>query len=106
MDNLLKIVRQEVEKYAGSGRGINLRLCPVLDDEHQTYSVIAVDYPNHQNVAGVVVLARVIGDNVIIEEDSTNKKLIDALLQNGIPREKIVLAYAGETMDENVGLLA
>lgn len=102
MDNLLKIVRQEVTKYAGSGRGINLRLFPVLDDEHQTYAVIAVDYPHHQHVAGVVVLARIVGDKVVIEEDATNKNLADALIQNGIPRENIVFAYDGEILDEEV----
>jgi hypothetical protein len=58
-------------KVDESGCGINLRLSPVLCDEHQTYGVIAVDYPKHQHVVGVVVLA-----------------------------------YAGETMDENVGLSA
>jgi len=102
MDNLLKIVRQEVQKYAGSGRGINLRLFPSLDDEHQIYAVIAVDYPNRQHVAGVVVLARIVGDKVVIEEDTTNKKLADALIQNGIARENIILAYDGEILDEEV----
>jgi hypothetical protein len=48
----------------------------------------------------VMVLARVVGDKVVIEEDATDKKLIDALLQRGIPRTQIVLAYAGEPLPD------
>lgn len=51
-------------------------------------------------MALVVVLARVVGDKVVIEEDTTHKKLIDALLQRGIPRSQIILAYAGEPMPD------
>ncbi len=96
MDRLTEIVKEEVEKYAGSGQGIGIRLFPILDDTRQIYTVNAVDYPARENGYFVVVLARVVGDKVIIEEDVTDKPLLDALLQRGIPREKIILAYAGE----------
>ena len=36
----------------------------------------------------------------MIEEDTTDKKLIDALLQRGIPRGQIVLAYEGEPIPD------
>jgi len=100
MVTLAEIVREEVTKYAGGGRGANIILFPLLDDVHQTYAVNAVDYPTRNDVAGVVVLARIVGDKVVIEEDTTDKKLVDALLQRGIPRDKIVLAYAGEPIPD------
>ncbi len=100
MLTLEKIVRMEVRKYASSGEGANARLFPVLDDEFKTYSVIAVDYPTRTHEASlVVVLARVVGDKIIIEEDTTDKPLVDALMQKGILRENIILAYAGEPTD-------
>jgi hypothetical protein len=100
MDTLTAIVREEVAKYAGNGRGANIILFPILDDEHKTYTVNAVDYPTRENIAGVVVLARVVGEQVVIEEDTTDKKLIDALLQRGIPRSQIVLAYNNEPIPD------
>jgi hypothetical protein len=100
MATLTDIVREEVAKYAGSGRGANILLFPILDDLRSIYAVNAVDYPTRQGVAGVVVLARIVGDQVVIEEDTTDKKLVDALLQRGIPRQKIVLAYAGESIPD------
>ncbi len=100
MGGLKEIVREEVAKYAGSGRGANIILFPLLDDERQLYAVNAVDYPTREEVALVIVLARIVEDKVVIEEDTTDKKLVDALLQRGIPREKIVLAYAGEPIPD------
>lgn len=100
MDPITRIVREEVAKYAGSGRGANIILFPLLDDEHHVYAVNAVDYPTREEVAMVIVLARIVGDRVVIEEDTTDKKLIDALLQRGIPRDQIVLAYAGEPIPD------
>lgn len=100
MVQLNDIVREEVAKYAGSGRGINAILFPLLDDARNTYAVNAVDYPTREDYAMVVVLARVVGDKVVIEEDTTDKKLIDALLQRGIPRSQIVLAYSGEPIPD------
>jgi hypothetical protein len=98
--NLTQIVREEVEKYAGSGRGANIILFPLLDDEHKIYGVNAVDYPTRRETAGVVVLARIVGEQVVIEEDMTDKPLIDALLQRGVPRSQIVLAYDGEPLPD------
>jgi len=46
-----------------------------------------------------VVLARIANDLIIVERDQTNKPLVDALVQAGVPRERIILAYAGETLE-------
>jgi hypothetical protein len=100
MDALTQIVREEIRKYAGNGRGANIILFPILDDERRAYTVVAVDYPTRDDIAGVVVLARIVGDKVVIEEDTTNKHLVDALLQRGIPRGQIILAYQGEAIPD------
>jgi hypothetical protein len=100
VDRLATILKTEVKKYAGSGRGANLRLFAMLDDDSQIYAVNAVDYPTHKDTAGVVVLARIAHHKIVIEEDTTDKKLVDALLQQGLKREDIVLAYEGEAIPE------
>jgi XisI protein len=101
MARLSEIVRDEVSWYAGNGRGAGIKLFRLLDDLNQTYAVTAVRDPNPQNEpTGVVVLARIVGDMVIIEEDRTDRPLVDSLMHAGIPREKIVLAYAGEPIPD------
>jgi hypothetical protein len=100
MATLSEIVSEEVRKYAGNGRGANIVLFPILDEERHTYAVNAVDYPKRDNEAGVVVLARIVDDKVVIEEDTTDKPLLDALLQRGILRDHIILAYQGEPIPD------
>jgi hypothetical protein len=104
MDRIIDIVREEVIKYAGGGIGGNIRLFPVCDDIRHIYTVNAVDYPNYRELAGVVVLARIVGDKVVIEHDATDKPLLEALMARGIPREQIILAYASEPVPDPVKL--
>ena len=100
MDILKQTLREEVKKYAAGGRGLNILLFAILDDEHGIYAVNAIDYPERNNVADVVVLAGLADNKVVIEEDMTDKKLVDALLQQGNPRDQIVLAYDGEPIPD------
>ena len=93
---LAEITRREVSLYAATSD--TATFYPVLDDEHRTYAVVVVEHFRRNSPAWVFVMARVVGDKVIIEEDTTlEKHLVDALVHNGgIPRENIILAYKGE----------
>ena len=101
MDITKRILREEVEKYGRSARGANIRLFSILDDEQNIYAVNAVDYPSRQDVAGVVILARLVGNIIVIEEDMGDKKLVDALMNRNISRDQIVLAYDGEAIPDD-----
>jgi hypothetical protein len=70
----------------------------VLDDENQKYAVMIIPAKQQERPAWAFVLARVVGDIVVIDEDGPiDKPLHQALMKNaGIPREKIVLAYKNE----------
>jgi hypothetical protein len=102
MAELIEIVREEVHKYESGGSGLNSRLFLVADEPRQIYTVVAVDYPVRYDVGGLVVLARIVGDKVIVEEDTTDKPLVDSLIQRGIPREQIILAYRGEPIPDPI----
>ncbi len=94
---LVEITRREVEMYAGYSPTANLY--PVLDDQNLTYAVVIVPNWPKPFSSEIVVLARIVDDLIVIEEDTTDKPLLDALMVNGdIPREQIVLAYIGETI--------
>jgi hypothetical protein len=96
MDRLAEQVKRAVFAYAGGGD--NIKVFPLANDEQKVYAVNVIDTPVRKQPAGVVVIARVVEDKVIIEEDSTDKPLVDALIQSGIPRDHIILAYAGEAL--------
>src|SRR5688500_10413125 len=100
MDNVDAIVKEAVSWYAAGGP--NLKTFPVVTANDSGYGVIVVDSPVRQQPAGVVVFARIVGDYVVIEEDTTDRPLVDKLTAKGIPREKIICAYAGESLPEGL----
>jgi hypothetical protein len=98
MDNLSAILEETMRWYAG--RGANGRSYFMKDDAEQVMSVVAKFVFQDKHYVDTSLLARIVADRIIIEDDKTNKPLVDALLQAGVPREQIVLAYAGESVEE------
>ena len=63
-------------------------------------SVIDILDTNGKHQADTGLVVRLINDYIVIEHDMNNKPLVDALVQSGIPRNRIILAYAGEQVPE------
>jgi len=97
--DLIATVQREVEDYARGGGWEHIAY-PISDTARQYYTVLIIpDYPRKYR-AGIVVAARVIDDYVVIDEDATDRPLWKELMRAGIPREKIILTYAGEKIPE------
>jgi hypothetical protein len=97
--NLEAAARSEVEKYVGLSS--QERLFPLFDAQRHTYAVVGVPKWPSDLQTSIVVLARVVDQWIVIEEDTTDKPLYEALMGNaGVPREQIILAYAGEKLPE------
>jgi hypothetical protein len=94
--NLSTTVQKEVEDYAGPA--FLGRTLAISDPDRQTYAVLVLPDRPAKFDSGIVVLARVADDQVIIEEDLTDRPLWKELVRVGIPREQIILAYAGESV--------
>lgn len=99
MAGLAEIVKREVKRYAVPS--LNSRTYAALDDKRQVYVVLSVIDSTQPDRTIPVVMARIATDRVIIEADNTNKPLADALLQAGISRETIILAYEGEIVPDS-----
>jgi hypothetical protein len=96
IDDLTAIVQHEVKDYAVPA--YKARTYFVGDEKHRIYTVIVVPDDNYpvKTKAGVTVMARIVEDKVVIDQDITDRPLYEALMEAGIPREQIILAYAGE----------
>jgi hypothetical protein len=94
------IVQREVADYSGSG--LNAWSHYFADVPNHVYSVVVVptNRQSRKEKAAVMVMARVVGDKVVIDEDITDRPLYKELMRAGIPREQIILAYAGEQPPE------
>ncbi len=96
MDTLKETVHKAVAGYAR--KGLNSVSYVTHSDDDSILSVVTV--PSAKLPAFVSLLVRVVGNLVIIERDQNDKPLVDALIQMGLTRSQIVLAYAGEFAPE------
>jgi hypothetical protein len=76
-------------------RSLNAKLYHIHDEANRIDSVVVVPHKRSQ-VPHVMVMTRIEGDRVIVEADTTDRPLDDALVAAGVPRSRIVLAYADE----------
>jgi hypothetical protein len=98
-EQLVEITRREVERYAAYS--FTSESYTLLDEGQKRYAVVDVPNLPRPYSSQIVVMAQVMGEKVIIIEDITDKPLYEALMVNGkVPRQQIVLVYAGETVEE------
>lgn len=98
MDTLKEITYRVVSGYAGEGlNGISY-----LTQSADGNVLTVTDFAEVQGkrITGISLVVRLIGNFVVIERDQNDKLIVDALLEAGIPRSQIVLAYAGEPVPE------
>ena len=97
---LTEIASREVQRYVGHTE--NATMYALLDDKNRRYGVVLVPEDETERPSYLVALARVIGNYVVIDEDGAlDKPLHEALMVNGgVPREQIILAYKGETIPD------
>ena len=95
--NLKDMLRRVMDGYAGEGFNGHSYLTSSADG--QVLAVVIVAQVRDQHIADADLIARLVGDKIIIERDLNDKTLVDALVQAGVPRQQIVLAYAGESVE-------
>lgn len=98
MDRVEASVYDIVAEY--SGEALNGTMYLLQSPDKTMMSVVAQSVQRGQRHTSVSLLVRFIDDLIVIEHDANNKPLYEALMQAGIPRERIILAYAGEPIPE------
>ncbi len=93
---LLELVEREVEQY--NAISLQGRMYSLIDNRQKHYGVIHIAHDSLHTL-DVVVMVRIVDDKIIIEKDTSEKTLCEALIHNAsISREQIILAYLGETV--------
>lgn len=65
----------------------------IIDENHDHYKVMRVGWRNESRVYGSVIHLDIINGKIWVQYDGTNRPVADALLEAGVPREDIVLAF-------------
>jgi hypothetical protein len=98
MDSFKQTVKKVVAGYVTTVIGGFSFLTHNEDDT--AFVVTVVSKFQGKRIVNPSLIVRIEGDLVIVERDQNDKIVKDALLQAGVPRERIILAYAGEAVPE------
>lgn len=98
MDTITTIVEREMAGYAR--HGLNGYSYLISDRDHQAYTVISIGYVDNKRLASADLIVRIIGEQVIVDHDDNYPPLVETLIDVGLSRDQIILAYAGEPVPE------
>lgn len=100
MGDIKSILISELNAYAG--KAFNGEVYLTSNADQNRFVVTAVGQVKGERVVNTSLMVQLADNRVIIDQDTNSKPLVDALLQAGIPRQQIILAYAGEPVPETV----
>jgi hypothetical protein len=65
----------------------------VFDDEHNSYQLMYIGWQGSWRMHGVVIHVRLRNGKIWSEEDGTEQGFASKLLEAGVPKDEIVLAF-------------
>ena len=71
-----------------------------FDETHDQYLWLQAGWAEARRVSGVTVHVRIVDGKIRIEQDWTEEGIARDLLQAGVPREDIVLAFHEPVLDD------
>ena len=95
------IVKQLLDKFVsiyGTSMTSDVDYLRVYDDENAQYMILRHGWDGKRRVQGIPLFARLIDNKVWVEEDWTDFEFVDRLLDAGIKKQDIVLAFHHPTM--------
>jgi hypothetical protein len=98
MDTLKETVQRVLEAYAGPAANGDVYL--TISPDAQTFTLTAVGTLQGKRFINTGIMLRVEQDHILVLRDQTDKPVVDALVQAGIPKQHIILIYANEALPE------
>lgn len=98
MDQLIDTLINVLEGYTGTALNGYSYLTESKDGK--AFTVVSVGYLPDKRIVDAGLIVRLIGTHIVIERDVNDKPLVEALLAANISRQQIILAYAGEPVEE------
>jgi len=95
MDTLTETLATVLGGYAG--HDLNGDSFLTQSSDRTVMTVISVGDVRGQHFAVANLVVRISDGHIVIEHDINDKPLVDALVEAGVSRQRIVLAYAGES---------
>jgi hypothetical protein len=87
-----------MESYAGED--LNGYSYLTRNADGRVFTIVSIGVVRGRHFADTSLVARVVDGRIVVDRDVNDKPLVDALVDAGIPRQHIVLAYAGESIGD------
>ena len=94
---LRSVIEEIINEYKGDVDYPNVQFHSIVDEKHYRYELIAVGWMNrHERVFNVFFQADIIDNKIWIQADNNEYSIAERLVDNGIAKKDIVLAYYPE----------
>lgn len=93
---LTQILLDELNGYIGEG--LNDFAYLTTNEVEGIYTIVDIATIRDKRIVSTVLIARLVGNKVVIEVDRHDKTLADALKARGVPESQIILAYRGDSI--------
>ena len=93
---LRKAVMEAMTEHAAFLAGANqpnVEYQVLTDEKHDKYQLLAVGWEKNERIYYVIFHADIIGGKIWVQEDNTEEGFASLLLEKGIEKQDIVLAY-------------
>jgi hypothetical protein len=90
---LIKQVLTEYEQISSQVPTPDIEECLVFDDQRSQYLWFNIGWKQGQRIKGISVYIRIKNEKIYIEEDWTEEGIATELLNLGVPKADIVLAF-------------
>lgn len=103
MKSTLEAIQTVLEDIALPGTPSDLDFQIIKDTENHHYQVVVSGWRGWERVHAIVVQIDLRGDLVWIEADNTDYDVAKALVELGVPRDKIVLGFQPPSLRKHTG---
>ena len=66
---------------------------PVVDAARNRFQLVLLGWKGDERIYHLIFHADIIGEKIWIQEDKTEESLAEMLVEKGVPKKEIVLAY-------------
>lgn len=107
VDQYRKIIRDLIEEYASykPARG-DVQIEVIFDEAQDHYELIHAGWNGHYRIHGSVIHIDIRNGKVWIQHDGTSDAIANVLVEAGIPRDRIVLAFKPPEIRPHTGFAA
>ncbi|HPY42649.1 MAG TPA: XisI protein [Thiolinea sp.] len=92
--NYRRYIRQILQAYAAlptNDEHVKREL--LFDTEHDRYQLLIIGWREHERFHGSIIHVDIIGEQIWIQYDGTETGIANELVELGVPKEDIVLAF-------------